>query len=187
MAGKVWVFADPHLGSANAAKYREFESVEEHDITIMRSMVDKLTSRDTLIIAGDVCWRHITHFDNLFEKVCKEKWGNILDVTIKVVDGNHDKPSRIAGSKYISSVQGMLEYNFRDSDEKIIITHIPIHPACMTRWKLNIHGHMHHDYILRDNEIPDPDYLCCSWEQFKEPVMIMSNYRSMTDCYHSLI
>jgi len=39
------------------------------------------------------------------------------------------------------------------------MSHIPIHPQNMERWKLNIHGHMH------SNVIDDPKYRCVSVEQ----------------------
>ena len=164
MAGRTLFLGDPHLGSENTAKWRGFESVEEHDDSVMDSILDQVMSRDTLVLAGDIDWRGGEHFDECFERACIKKFGGVINLTIRVVMGNHDKYSSLLKSKYIVSYHGCLEYG--GSDHKIVVTHIPVHPDCLDRWVVNINGHLH------ENLINDSRFINCSWEQNRAPILL---------------
>jgi calcineurin-like phosphoesterase family protein len=60
------------------------------------------------------------------------------------------------------------------------MSHIPIHPQSMNRWKLNVHGHTHDKLIQsKVGEIfygnySDPRYRCVSMEQINyTPIDLM--------------
>ena len=138
--------------------------MEEHDDSVMDSILDQVMSRDTLVLAGDIDWRGGEHFDECFERACIKKFGGVINLTIRVVMGNHDKYSSLLKSKYIVSYHGCLEYG--GSDHKIVVTHITVHPDCLDRWVVNIHGHLH------ENLINDSRFINCSWEQHRSPLLL---------------
>lgn len=173
MAGRTLFLGDPHLGSENTAKWRGFESVEEHDEAIMDSIVSELMSRDTLVLAGDIDWRGGDHFDECFERACIKKFGGMINVTVRVVMGNHDKYNSLRKSKCITSFHGSCEYGSEWKEGKVVVTHIPVHPDCLDRWVVNVHGHLH------EKLIDDPRYINCSWEQNERPILLEDVVESM--------
>jgi calcineurin-like phosphoesterase family protein len=46
----------------------------------------------------------------------------------------------------------------------MILSHIPIHPESLGRFGVNIHGHLHTNRVMIDDEI-DPRYHCVCVEQ----------------------
>jgi len=56
----------------------------------------------------------------------------------RLIRGNHDIFKTKDYLQYFDEVMGMRVM------ENIIFTHIPIHPGCMGRFSLNVHGHLHH-------------------------------------------
>jgi calcineurin-like phosphoesterase family protein len=68
--------------------------------------------------------------------------------------------------------------------QRVIISHIPVHPGQLHRWRANIHGHLHSNVVMRDVEfdsdvspflesVPDKRYRCVSVEhtEFK-PILL---------------
>jgi len=41
------------------------------------------------------------------------------------------------------------------------MTHIPIHYSCMNRWVVNIHGHLHGNYIMYGDGLDKRYYNAC--------------------------
>ena len=86
----------------------------------------------------------------------------------RAVLGNHDNDSIEDYASVFEKVYGARQIN------GIILTHIPVHPSSLYRWKLNAHGHLHAQCILNDNSTSDREdmkhlrdkrYFCCSLEQ----------------------
>jgi calcineurin-like phosphoesterase family protein len=90
-----------------------------------------------------------------------------------LVRGNHD----IFKDKQYTDVGFEQIHGVRVFVDKFILSHIPLHPDCVTeRFKVNVHGHLHANEIKMPwgvnadrNEIiyadfPDPRYLCVSVE-----------------------
>jgi calcineurin-like phosphoesterase family protein len=91
-----------------------------------------------------------------------------------LVRGNHD----IFKDKQYTDVGFEQIHGVRVFVDKFILSHIPLHPDCVTeRFKVNVHGHLHANEIKMPwgvnadrNEIiyadfPDPRYLCVCVEQ----------------------
>lgn len=70
-----------------------------------------------------------------------------------LVKGNHDVEKLSVYSQYFYDVRGSHQL------AGFLLTHIPIHPASIERWKGNFHGHLHSNRVMLDNTI-DPRYLC---------------------------
>ena len=176
-----FVISDTHFGHTNTwekfkladgSPLRPFTSTEEMDEAMVDRWNAKVRPQDTVYHLGDVviAKRHM-------ETVKRLNGRKIL------IRGNHDifddELYRDAGFEKIHGVRVFVD--------KFILSHIPLHPDCITtRFKVNVHGHLHgneimyqrskvvstgwNDYyspepdtteILND---PDPRYLCVSVE-----------------------
>jgi len=76
-----------------------------------------------------------------------------------LIKGNHDIAPLSIYAQYFKDVRAC------HSLDGMILTHIPIHTESFSRWKLNIHGHLHYRRVLKEGtKIPDPRYLNVSME-----------------------
>jgi len=139
---KNYFIADPHLGHYKIITFednkgnlvRPFNTIEDHDNVIIDYINALVRPVDKLYILGDVVM-YRRNFDILDRIVTKKR---IL------IRGNHD----------IFKLKDYLPY-FKDiraykvmPKHGLIFSHCPIHPCQMEgRWKLNVHGHMHHNFI----------------------------------------
>jgi calcineurin-like phosphoesterase family protein len=166
-----FVISDTHFGHTNSwekfkladgSPLRPFTSTEEMDETMIERWNAKVKSTDTVYHLGDVVINK--KYLNLVERLNGRK---IL------IRGNHDifgdEQYYLAGFEQIHGVRVFVD--------KFILSHIPLHPDCVTeRFKVNVHGHLHANEIKMPwgvnadrNEIiyadfPDPRYLCVSVE-----------------------
>ena len=140
--------------------YRGFESVEEHDQHIIDCWNSVVTKGDTVWILGDISMEKSTEYHKL----------GLLKGYKKVVLGNHDmcKPSHNTEMlKYVNAICGAVT----NKSKGYIMTHIPIHEFELTRFKKNIHGHVH------KNTINDDRYVNVSCEAIDYTPILL------TDCY----
>lgn len=75
----------------------------------------------------------------------------------KLVKGNHDLFKLDEYTPYFEDIYGCKPMH------DLILTHIPIHPQDLGRFRANIHGHLHHKDILIQNSwdkqwVPDLRY-----------------------------
>ena len=59
-----------------------------------------------------------------------------------LIRGNHDTENASEYLKYFKDVRGSHQL------EGMLLTHIPIHPESLSRWKVNIHGHLHSNRVM---------------------------------------
>ena len=146
---QVWWLADTHFGHGdNILRFRpQFQSALEHDLTIVSNINTVVKPNDTLVLAGDILIRS-SGLWCLEALHCK----NII-----LVPGNHDG-ERCDIPEFI--FKRITATHVTKIDNTVAVTtHIPIHPSTLTRWKINIHGHLH------DDVIDDPRYINVSCEQ----------------------
>ena len=93
---------------------------------------------------GDIGFRNFSSLSKILEQL------NGIKVLIK---GNHDNFKLSQYAQYFKDVRA---YHILD---KFILSHIPIHDMSLSRWKANIHGHLH------ELSVPDKRYYCVSVEQ----------------------
>ena len=83
--------------------------------------------------------------------------------------GNHDIFGQKEYLKYFKEIYGVRVFV-----DDFILSHIPLHPDCVTdRFAVNVHGHLHANEVmwqsmipeLRHTMEPDPRYLCVCVEQ----------------------
>ena len=167
-----FVISDTHFGHTNSwekfklpcgAPLRPFTSTEEMDETMIERWNAKVQPHDTVYHLGDV--------------VINKKYLNLvsrLNGRKILIRGNHD----IFGDDDYYNVGFEQIHGVRVFVDKFILSHIPLHPDCVTeRFKVNVHGHLHANEIMRTrtNMVhgtmtglvtePDPSYLCVSVER----------------------
>ena len=139
-----YVVSDLHFSHKNMSIKRGFSSVEEHDELIIKKWNEVVTKGDIVYILGDITMEKRSPY------VLLSRLKGIKYVAL----GNHDRRQDIPELlKYVNGVAACF------GEKKCILTHIPIHPDEMTRFRRNIHGHLH------DKRIWDERYRCVSLEQ----------------------
>ena len=165
-----FVISDTHFGHTNSwekfkledgSPLRPFTSTEEMDETMIERWNAKVQPQDTVYHLGDV--------------VINKKYLHLvsrLNGRKILIRGNHD----IFGDDDYYNVGFEQIHGVRVFVDKFILSHIPLHPACVTeRFKVNVHGHLHANQIGWNDPISgpgyDPRYLCVSVEQTNyEPI-----------------
>lgn len=161
---KTWLVADTHFGHQLMTQLRPWPTIEEHDEQLVSRWNDNVADTDRVYVLGDVAMnrRHLPTIGR-----CNGK--KVL------VKGNHDI---FKLKDYLPYFDDIRAYVVKPKIG-IIMSHIPIHPASLERWKLNIHGHTHEYTVRRDghtekgnptyedlNEtVADERYKCVSMEQ----------------------
>ncbi len=147
--------ADTHWGHQNILKFtnsdgsplRPFSSIEEMDEELVRRWNSVVGPKDKVYHLGDIAMSH----KHLFQlgRCNGEK------VLIK---GNHDTAKLSQYLPYFKDIRGSHQFDGK------LLTHIPVHTGNLSRWGVNIHGHLHSNKVY-DNNQPDVRYFCVSVEQ----------------------
>ncbi|MEP2445769.1 MAG: hypothetical protein ABJI69_00965 [Balneola sp.] len=89
--------------------------------------------KDTVFILGDLT----------MEKKDGLRLLDSLNGYKKIILGNHDKPGHVPELlNHVNSVCGVFVYK-----EDILLTHVPVHPNQFSRFRFNIHGHVHEESL----------------------------------------
>lgn len=149
MATRAYTIADLHFDHPNNAKLRGFDNSSLHDEMIVDSVNSTVNPTDYLYLLGDIV-------------IGKAGWEIIKGIVCRniiLVPGNHcGERSRIQHD-FFNRVIGTYARRLPGSRIGAIFTHIPVHPDCLDRWTVNVHGHLHKQSIADDR------YLCVSAEQ----------------------
>lgn len=134
----------------DGARMRPFDSIEAHNEIIIRNHNSVVHPDDRVYFLGD--------FGD------PRKFADRFLGRKVLVKGNHDdrKLSHYLG--HFDDIRACVQ------KKGFILTHIPIHPASLGRWGINIHGHTHARRVLMhpnlsDQQTPDTRYVCVSLEQ----------------------
>jgi len=120
--------ADLHLGHKLAARLRGFGTdVDAHDRYVINKLNSRLIKKSKLWVLGDVGFSRRS-----LELIRELKTENRV-----LILGNHDVAKAELYLEYFKDVHGALKY------KSYMLTHIPIHPQELLRFKANIHGHIH--------------------------------------------
>ena len=167
MSQRTFLISDTHFGHANILTFkradgtplRPFKTIEEHDETIIDNWNKVVKPADKVYHLGDVSMN---------------KEGTKLlarcNGTKVLIRGNHDVYATKFYTQYFRDIYGVRALG----DPKVILSHIPIHPESLSRWKLNIHGHLHGNVVLYENKPEvDPRYVCVSCEHIDYTPILM--------------
>lgn len=157
MNTRTWVTSDTHLGHRLMRDVRPFG--DDHDAEIIRRWNDTVAPNDTVWHLGDLVINR-----SALPLVMQ------LHGRIRLVLGNHDL---LRADEYLTV--GIATLHGAAVKGDVLLTHVPVHPCQIGRFKGNVHGHMH-DHVVRlqhramiDPQAvpmpPDPRYRCVSLEQ----------------------
>jgi len=157
-----FVISDTHFGHANSwAKFknpdgtplRPFTSNEEMDNTMVERWNEVVKPHDTVYHLGDV----VIARKNL--KTLERLNGRKI-----LIMGNHDPFKN--KDYYAAGFEALRGVNVTMSGGKArwVMTHIPIHPDSIARFRVNVHGHLHGNRVMLNDKI-DPRYMSVCVEQ----------------------
>jgi calcineurin-like phosphoesterase family protein len=151
---KVYVISDTHFGHALMAQTRGFNGdIAAHDRALVEAWNAVVRDQDTVWHLGDVYFR--------------DGWKCLgaLRGNKKLVMGNHDSASsHFAVLRHHFHLCGAVAVG------QNILTHIPVHPNQLNRFRLNIHGHTHSSRVMSDcvRDGPDRRYVPVSVEHLPD-------------------
>lgn len=155
MSGRTWLIADPHFGHEGVCKFkredgsdlRPWDHPDAMDEALIENWNNVVDDKDRVYVLGDLCINRRT-----IKTVGRCKGRKVL------VKGNHDIFKLKDYLPYFDDIRAYVVQKGPDG-QKIILSHIPVHPESLGRWGFNIHGHLH------SNVVDDPRYMCVSVEQ----------------------
>lgn len=153
---EVYFISDTHFGHANicnftrddGSKLRPFNSVEENDECIIENWNKLVKPKDKIYHLGDVVINRKSL--KILEK---------LNGTKVLIKGNHDIFKLDDYSKYFKDIRSVHRIC-----NKYILSHIPIHDACLNDKYINVHGHLHYRCIVNQDGTLNKKYLNISVE-----------------------
>jgi len=162
---RTWLYSDPHFfhrkiveftnydGSRVRPEWDDHVKMTEDLIEMYNTEVD---DQDRVYILGDVAFTR----RSLKNSLPRLKGRKVL------VKGNHDQDKLSYYAQYFDDVRAYVV------KKGFIMSHIPIHPESLSRWKLNIHGHLHCNKVM-DGDRPDPRYrnVCVEQTNFR-PILL---------------
>lgn len=146
---ETFFIGDTHFGHRNILRFdavrphRPFDTIEEHDEELVRRW-------NGVVSKGDIVW-HLGDF--AFSSKAIAIAGR-LNGHKRLVLGNHDHYPTAEYLKHFHKVYGAA--TLRDD---ILLTHVPVHPDQLDRFKFNVHGHLH------THSLDDARYINVSAEQ----------------------
>lgn len=162
MSGRTWVAADHHFNHANILTFKDnddnlirgskFKTIEDHDQALIANHNAVVAPGDRVYLLGDVAINR------------KALWliGQLTGRLV-LVKGNHDIAKLGEYLPYFEDIRAYVVQKDKDLN-KVILSHIPIHPESLGRFGTNVHGHLHNNIVKLDNGQPDKRYVCVSME-----------------------
>jgi len=150
---KTFIISDTHFGHRNIIKFKDkdgnltrpFKSVEEMDELMVKNWNSVVQPEDRVYHLGDV----------VMNRRCLEIF-NRLNGRICLIKGNHDIFKLKDYTPYFDDIRAYKVY----PKHGLILSHIPVHPNQLKgRFKYNIHGHLHQNFVTKEDESIDERYV----------------------------
>lgn len=147
---RMFVTADPHFSHEGVCKFlrndgtklRPWDNPADMDEALVDRWNSVVRAQDRIYVLGDV----------VFKKQHLPILGRLNGRKV-LVKGNHDELPLKSYLPYFEDIRAIVV------KQGYVMTHVPIHPDSLTRWGINIHGHLH------ANSLNDTRYKCVSVEQ----------------------
>lgn len=157
----IFFCSDHHFHHANILTFtrsdgvtplRVFDTVSHMNEHMVNSHNSVVRPGDKVYFLGDVTMGRSAESLEILARMNGEK------VLIK---GNHDHHKAAQYLQYFKDIRG-VDIHIKG----FVLSHVPLHPDCLERWGINIHGHLHSNVVLRQlSKIPDPRYVSACVEQ----------------------
>lgn len=163
---KTFLISDTHFGHANMLNFKDssgfnlrvFDDVDHMNETMVYNWNKTVSQEDKVYHLGDVGFKSFSALKSIMDRLNGKK------ILIK---GNHDN---LKLSQYAQMFSDVRAYHVLDG---MVLSHIPIHPDSLNRWKANIHGHLH------NNVLEDIRYFNVSVERINYTPIDFEKIRSM--------
>ncbi len=143
---EIFFIGDTHFGHKRVLEFspqtRPFVTIEEHNEALIERWNRTVTKRDTVWHLGDFCFGR-----------ANISLAGRLNGYKRLVLGNHDTYRAEEYLEHFDRLYGAAEF------KGYVLTHIPVSMSQMTRYRGNIHGHLH------SNNMGFPCYHNVSCEQ----------------------
>lgn len=168
---KTWLYSDPHFYHKSIVTFTNYDGSKLRPLwddanqmteDLIAWYNELVSDNDRVYILGDVAFSARTMRDS----VSRLKGRKVL------IKGNHDPDKhREMYNELFDDVRAVVQ------KKGFVMTHVPLHPQCLSRWGLNIHGHLHanriqmtkniviHGYAQGLQDVDDPRYRCVCVEQ----------------------
>ena len=169
----IWVTSDLHFGHANVCKFlkddgskvRPWDNYEEMDVELIKRFNERVKPDDKCYILGDV----------VLNRRALPTIGRLNCKDLVLIKGNHDLFRLNEYTPYFRDIRAYMVF------EDVLLSHIPVHPQSLDRWKGQIHGHLHNDLVLKDG-IPDLRYFNACVEQHEfAPILLQDAISQLKD------
>ena len=131
-----YFISDTHFGHKNIIEYenRPFNSIEEHDITLISNWNKVVSDRDEIYILGDFIFGKKEYALNILRRLKGKKY---------LIRGNHDyivdDPDVTKEFEWIKDY-----YTFKINKKLIVLFHFPIMQWDQAHYgSIHLHGHIH--------------------------------------------
>lgn len=140
---KTWLYSDPHFYHNNITTFRGYDGERIRPLwnegdgdtmteDLIRWYNELVSDDDRVYILGDVAFSA----RRMRDSVGRLKGRKVL------IKGNHDPDKhRDMYTELFDDVRAVVV------KKGFVMTHVPLHPQCLERWGLNIHGHLHANRI----------------------------------------
>jgi len=137
-----FVISDTHFGHSNILTFKRtdgtplregFTSIKDHDLELIKRWNSVVNKGDKVYHLGDVGFTNFPYIKNIFDA---------LNGTKVLIKGNHDN---FKLSQYMQIFKDVRATHVLD---KWVLSHVPVHPQSLDRWKGNLHGHLHEHCIM---------------------------------------
>lgn len=144
---ETFLISDTHFGHSNILTFKNpdgsllrknFYNIHHHDELLIENWNRVVSSQDKVYHLGDVGFKNWSILSSILTR---------LNGTKILIKGNHDN---FKLSQYAQFFKDIRATHVLD---KLILSHVPIHPYSLDRWQGNLHGHLH------SNKIDDPRYM----------------------------
>ena len=137
----VFLYSDPHFGHAGVCRFmrndgvtklRPWDDPQEMDEEMIRRYNDKVRPNDKIYFLGDVV-------------INRKSLSTLrrLNGDKVLIRGNHDI---FRDDEYRMYFRELRAYHVMNG---LILSHIPVHEASLGRFKLNVHGHLHANRVMK--------------------------------------
>lgn len=144
-----FLVSDTHFGHVGCTKFlnddcskmRPWDNVEEMDEALVANWNKVVGPKDKVYHLGDVV------INRKALKTLERLNGDKV-----LIKGNHDI---FHHHDYLRYFRDIRAYHLLD---KILLAHIPVHPASLERWRGQIHGHLHTYAVMKWGGIAMQEY-----------------------------
>jgi calcineurin-like phosphoesterase family protein len=117
----------------DGSKLRPWDNIEDMDEALVANWNSVVRPQDKVYHLGDVVINR-----RALPTLARLNGDKVL------IKGNHDVFRLDEYTPYFRDIRGSGSF------DEYLLTHIPVHPAQLYRWKGNVHGHLHSDVVVKE-------------------------------------